>query len=1127
MSESPPRDDPPRDDAEDGIEHAGGPGRGQLSPSHIFIARPIATSLLMIAIFLAGAVGFQFLPLSALPEVDYPTIQVQTFYPGASPDVMTSSITAPLERQFGEMPGLARMTSVSSAGASIITLQFSLALTLDVAEQEVQESINAAGNLLPSDIPAPPVYAKINPADAPILSIALSSTTMPLTQVEDVADSRLAQKLSQVPGVGLVTVSGGQRPAVRIQADPLALASYGLSLETLRTAIGSANVNGPKGQINGNVRTYAVNANDQLSTAADYSNLIIAYRNGAPVRLKNVASIIDGAENSQLSALNGVTPAVILNIQRQPGANVIQVADRIKQMLPLTYCDSDACRAKVRKNPARTSLEDSLPTGITLAPLSDRTITIRSSVKDVEFELALAVALVVLVMFLFLRNIAATAISGIAVPLSLVGAFAVMYLCKFSLNNLTLMALTIATGFVVDDAIVMIENISRHIEEGEDRQTASYRGSGEIGFTIISLTLSLLAVLIPLLFMGDVVGRLFREFAITLAITIVISAIVSLTLVPSLCALWLSAPNEDERTAYGRLNVRLDKGFQWISKHYDTALTWVLGRQTATLIVAIATFAVTALLYIIIPKGLFPTQDTGLIQGVTEASQSISYGQMGERQRQVAEALMADPDVQNVQSFIGVDSQNETLNEGRVLITLKPLGVRHQNASEIIRRLQRETSHIAGMATYFQPVQDLTIDANVSRTQYQFVLEGTDANQLSTLSQDLVRRLSALPQFEQVSSDAQSSGLAAYIDVDRDTAARVGVNLAAIDNVLYDAFGQRIVSTIYTQSNQYRVILESSPRIQSSPNALDSIYLQSSTGTNVPLSAIATIRQQTRPLLVTHVGQFPAATISFNLAKGVALGWAVDRVKRIEADMKVPATVGTTFLGAAEAFQSSLSNELWLILAAVVAIYIVLGVLYESFIHPVTILSTLPSAAIGALLALLLAGQDLGVIGIIGIVLLFGIVKKNAIMMIDFALDAERNEGKDATTAIHEAALLRLRPILMTTMAALLGAFPLWLGGGMGSELRMPLGISIIGGLVASQLLTLFTTPVIYIWFDKLAARIAGRDPESPVRYQRGQRGEDPTLGQGPAEDQQERRDLGDGGPPGEPGDGEPEGHPS
>ena len=1121
MSELPPSQEPPRArDEDERADASGEPTRGALSPSHIFIARPIATSLLMFAIFLAGVVGFQFLPLSALPQVDYPTIQVQTFYPGASPEVMTSSITAPLERQFGEMPGLSRMTSVSSAGASIVTLQFSLALTLDVAEQEVQAAINASGNLLPSDIPSPPIYAKINPADAPILSIALSSDSLPLTQVEDVADTRLAQKLSQVPGVGLVTVSGGQRPAVRIQANPRALASYGLTLETLRTAIGSANVNGPKGQIDGNVRSYAINANDQLATVSDYSDLIIAYRNGSAVRLRDVATIVDGAENSQLGALNGATSAVILNVQRQPGANVIQVADRIKAMLPLTYCADDACRARVKKNPRLTALEDTLPTAITLSPITDRTITIRASVKDVEFELALSVGLVVLVMFLFLRNLAATAISGIAVPLSLVGAFGIMYLLKFSLNNLTLMALTIATGFVVDDAIVMIENISRHIEDGEDRKTASYRGSGEIGFTIISLTLSLLAVLIPLLFMGDVVGRLFREFAITLAITIVISAIVSLTLVPSLCALWLSAPNEDKRTSYGRLNLKLDEGFQWISKQYDKGLTWVLARQTATLFVAIGTFVLTALLYIIIPKGLFPTQDTGLIQGVTEASQTISYAEMGQRQRQIAEAILSDPDVDNASSYVGVDAQNTTLNQGRVLIQLKPLGVRHSSASEVIRRLQREVANVPGVAAYFQPVQDLTIDANISRTQYQFVLEGADPTLLADLSQKLVDRLNALPQFDQVSSDSQTKGLAAFVNVDRDTAARLGVSLASIDNALYDAFGQRIVSTIFTQSNQYRVILESSPDLQRSPDALSSIYLQSSSGTNVPLSAIATVEERTAPLLITHVGQFPAASVSFNLGKGTALGTAVDKVKAVEADLKFPASVNTTFLGAAAAFQSSLSNELWLILAAVVAIYIVLGVLYESFIHPVTILSTLPSAAIGALLALLLAGQDLGVIGIIGIVLLFGIVKKNAIMMIDFALDAERNEGKDSTTAIHEAALLRLRPILMTTMAALLGAVPLWLGGGMGAELRMPLGISIIGGLIASQLLTLFTTPVIYIWFDKIATRLSGRDPESPVRYERGQRGQDPTRGQTAAQDEQERRDEGYG-------DAEPEGHPS
>ncbi len=1109
MSELPPSSEPlPIEPApgEGGAESSPPPGVRDpstlASPSALFITRPIATSLLMIAIFLVGAVGFQYLPLSALPEVDYPTIQVQTFYPGASPEVMTSTITAPLERQFGEMQGLNRMSSVSSAGASIVTLQFGLDLTLDIAEQEVQAAINASGNLLPSDIPSPPIYAKVNPADAPILSLALSSKTLPLTQVEDIADSRMAQKISQVAGVGLVSVSGGQRPAVRIQANTRALASYGLTLETLRTAIGSANVNGPKGQIDGQARSYAINSNDQLTSPEDYGALVIAYRNGSATRLKDVASVINGSENSQLGALTGVTPAVILNIQRQPGANVIAVADRIKAMFPLTYCPDEACRAKIHASAKGSPLEDSLPASIIITPVTDRTVTIRASVADVEFELVLAVALVVLVIFLFLRNIAATLISGIAVPLSLVGAFAVMYLLKFSLNNLTLMALTVATGFVVDDAIVMIENISRHVEEGLDRKRASYLGSSEIGFTIISLTLSLLAVLIPLLFMGDVVGRLFREFAITLAVTIVISAVVSLTLVPTLCARWLKRPNEDERTAYGRFNRRLEDGFQWVLARYDVALTWVLARQKATLIVAVATFLVTAFLYIVIPKGLFPTQDTGLIQGVSEASQSISYGSMTQRQAELAKAIMQDPVVDNVSSFVGVDAQNQTLNQGRVLISLKPLNVRHVGASEVIRRLQRETSRVPGVALYLQPVQDLTIDATVSRTQYQFVLEGTDINVLNANAGSLVDKLATLPQFEQVSADTQAKGASAFVQVDRDTAGRLGVSLASVDNALYDAFGQRIVSTIFTQSNQYRVILEASPDVQASPDALQSIYLQSSSGANVPLSAIATIKEQASPLLVSHVGQFPAATVSFNLAKGVALGTAVNAVRKAEKDIGVPASVTTTFLGAANAFESSLSNELWLILAAIVAIYIVLGVLYESFIHPITILSTLPSAAIGALLALQLFGEDLGVIGIIGIILLFGIVKKNAIMMIDFALDAERNEGLSAVEAIHQAALLRFRPILMTTMAALLGALPLMLGGGMGEELRRPLGVAIVGGLIASQLLTLFTTPVIYIFFDSLASRFGRRkDPEGPVRYDRETRGENPTPRQGDGQD--------------------------
>jgi multidrug efflux pump len=1078
-----PAEDARQQAADAARETPGAPGK--VSPSRLFIERPIATSLLMVAIFLSGVIGFQFLPLSALPEVDYPTIQVQTFYPGASPEVMTSNVTAPLERQFGEMPSLSRMSSVSSAGASVITLQFGLDLNLDVAEQEVQAAINAANTLLPTDLPAPPVYAKVNPADAPILTLALSSKTMPLTQVEDLADTRMAQKISQIAGVGLVTLSGGQRPAVRVQANPRALAAYGLTLESIRTAIAGANVNGAKGEIDGQVRAYTINANDQLTSIGDYAAMVLAYRNGAPIRLGDVATIINGSENDQLSALNGTVPSVIINIQRQPGANVIAVVDRIKALMPQAFCADDACRQKTRPG----QLDSAMPASVSIVPATDRTITIRASVSDVEFELMLSVILVVFVIFLFLRNIAATFISGVSVPLSLVGTFGAMYLLGFSLNNLTLMALTIATGFVVDDAIVMIENIARHIEEGQDRRSAAFLGAGEIGFTIISLTLSLLAVLIPLLFMGDVVGRLFREFAVTLAVTIVISACVSLTLVPSLCAIWLGPPQEDEHTRFGRFNRRLDKGFQWVLERYDVGLTWVLDHQPLTLLVALATFLVTALLYVVIPKGLFPTQDTGLIQGVTEAGQTISYASMGDAQRRMAEAILKDPDVSSVQSFVGVDAQNETLNEGRVLIGLKPLGQRHKTASAVIRDLTAETRSVAGMTLYMQPVQDLTIDANVSRTQYQFVLQGTDGTVLSTLAAKLVDKLKTLPHLEQVSSDTANQGLAAYINVDRETAGRLGVSLATIDNALYDAFGQRIVSTIFTQSNQYRVILSALPSIQRSEDALQSIYLQSSAGTAVPISAIATIKIQPSALQVSHVGQFPAATISFNLAKGVALGTAVNQIKAAEVEVGVPPSVTTAFLGAAEAFQASLSNELWLILAAIVAIYIVLGVLYESFIHPLTILSTLPSAAIGALAALLITGQDLGVIGIIGIILLFGIVKKNAIMMIDFALDAERNEGMSSTDAIHQAALLRFRPIMMTTMAALLGAVPLMLGGGMGAELRFPLGVSIVGGLLASQVLTLFTTPVIYIAFDNIATRFSRKDPENPVRYVREEEG--------------------------------------
>ncbi|HTK35884.1 MAG TPA: multidrug efflux RND transporter permease subunit [Caulobacteraceae bacterium] len=1064
----------PGDDAD--LEKPSGSLR--LSPSHIFIMRPIATSLLMLAVFLAGVVGFQFLPLSALPQVDYPTIQVQTFYPGASPDVMTSTVTGPLERNFGQMASLARMSSVSSAGASVITLQFNLNLSLDVAEQEVQAAINAAGNLLPADLPAPPIYAKVNPADAPIMSLALTSTTLPLTQVQDLADTRMAQKISQVAGVGLVTLSGGQRPAVRIRANAKALAAYGMSMDNLRTTIGQANVNGAKGNLIGPTRSYVIDANDQLSTPESYSDLIIAYRNGSPIRLADVADVVQSAENTQLGAWKNTTPAVILNIQRQPGANVIGVVDRVKAILP--------------------QIEQSLPAGVKVELMTDRTNTIRASVHDVEFELVLAVLLVVAVIFVFLQNFAATAISGIAVPLALVGTFGAMYLFNFSLNNLTLMALTIATGFVVDDAIVMIENISRHIEEGEEPKSAALKGAGEIGFTIISLTLSLLAVLIPLLFMGDVVGRLFREFAVTLAVTIVISAIVSLTLVPTLCSLWLKPSRRESR--FGRwFNERFDR----VIHRYDSGLTWVLDHQLLTLGVAVATMALTAILYIAIPKGLFPIQDTGLIQGITEADQTVPFSEMATRQQALAAAILKDPDVVSVASNVGVDAQNTTVNTGRVLINLKPREERKASASEIIRRLQQDTASVTGVTLYMQPVQDLTIDANVSRTQYQFVLEGVDRALLADWTNRLTQELAKIPDITDVASDVQNQGLAAYIKVDRDTAARLGVSVSTIDNALYNAFGQRIISTIFTQSNQYRVILEAAPvgstaagslasADAATPAGLGDLYLQSTTGAPVPLSAIATISEQTVPLQISHVGQFPAATISFNLAPGKSLGGAVREIEKAEKTIGVPTSVTTTFLGAAAAFQSSLSSTLLLVLAAVVTIYIVLGVLYESFIHPVTILSTLPSASVGALLALMIGRMDLGIVGIIGIILLIGIVNKNAIMMIDFALAAERTEGKDARTAIHQAALLRLRPILMTTFAALLGALPLMLGAGTGSELRQPLGVAIVGGLIASQMLTLFTTPVIYLTFDQMADRLRRRRGAAPGD------GPEPTAGPEP-----------------------------
>ena len=1035
-----------------------------MSPSRLFILRPVATSLLMLAIVLVGVVAYRQLPVSALPQVDYPTIQVLTFYPGASPDVMASSVTAPLERQFGQVPGLQQMTSSSSGGSSVITLQFVLSLNIDVAEQEVQAAINAAQTYLPNDLPAPPIYSKTNPADAPILTLALTSDVLPLSRIEDLADTRLAQKISQLPGVGLVSIGGGQKPAVRIQANPTALSAYGLTLEDLRTAITTANVNLAKGSFDGPHRAYTIDANDQVLSAKDYRPLVVAYRNGAPVLLSDVARAVDDAENVKQAAWMNETPAVIVNIQRQPGANIIQVVDRIEALLP--------------------QLRSTLPASIQVKVLTDRTTTIRASVSDVQYELMLTVALVVMVIFLFLRSLSATVIPSVAVPLSIVGTFAVMYLLGFSLNNLSLMALTISTGFVVDDAIVMIENITRYIEAGMPPLEAALKGAAEIGFTIVSLTISLIAVLIPLLFMGDIVGRLFREFAVTLSTTILVSAVVSLTLTPMMCARLLTHTPTAKQGRFYRVS---EHAFERVIAFYGRTLRWVLGRQTATLLVAAATLVATILLFIVIPKGFFPVQDTGVILGVSEAEQTVSFPEMARLQRALAGIVLRDPAVESLSSFIGVDGTNTTLNSGRIQINLKPLGERGIDASAVIRRLQPELATVSGITLYMQPVQDLTVEDRVSRTQYQYTLEDPDAEELGTWAPKMVAKLKTLPELRDVASDAQDRGLRAALVVDRDTASRLGITPAMIDQTLYDAFGQRQVSVMFTQLNQYHVVLEVMPEFQKGPKQLQNLYLGTPDGGHVPLAAFTHLEPGTAPLAVNHQGQFPAVTLSFNVAPGASLGAAVEAITRAEQEIGLPASVQGAFQGTAQAFRASLANEPILILAALVTVYIVLGVLYESYIHPMTILSTLPSAGVGALLALMICRTEFGIVALIGIILLIGIVKKNAIMMIDFALDAERNQGHTPLDSIYQASLLRFRPIMMTTMAALLGGLPLALGTGTGSELRRPLGIAIVGGLLVSQVLTLYTTPVIYLMFDRLARRVtawrtggADRGPGEP-----------------------------------------------